>query len=165
MFELTNWQYRLLILDFHPRCVGAAFQHRGCPPCPDRRANQLHRKISSSQQVPWRSTGDSTPNVHRDRVSGVWFHQEFYILGSQLIDQSLNLTVASVVHIVEPQWNPSVEEQAVARALRMGQTKEVKIFRYVMKSTVEEVWITWHLPRPGLILARTSLAFKRRRKS
>ncbi|KIL93375.1 hypothetical protein FAVG1_03355 [Fusarium avenaceum] len=43
-----------------------------------------------------------------------------------------------VVHIVEPQWNPSVEEQAVARALRMGQTKEVKIFRYVMKSTVEE---------------------------
>ncbi|SPJ80180.1 uncharacterized protein FTOL_08572 [Fusarium torulosum] len=50
----------------------------------------------------------------------------------------LNLTAASVVHIVEPQWNPSVEEQAVARALRMGQTKEVKIFRYVMKGTVEE---------------------------
>ncbi|KAM5350499.1 hypothetical protein ACJ41O_007004 [Fusarium nematophilum] len=50
----------------------------------------------------------------------------------------LNLTAASVVHIVEPQWNPSVEEQAVARALRMGQTKEVKIFRYIMKGTVEE---------------------------
>ncbi|CAJ0548932.1 Ff.00g025450.m01.CDS01 [Fusarium sp. VM40] len=50
----------------------------------------------------------------------------------------LNLTAASVVHIVEPQWNPSVEEQAVARALRMGQTKEVKIFRYVMRGTVEE---------------------------
>ncbi|KAF4950907.1 hypothetical protein FSARC_13066 [Fusarium sarcochroum] len=33
----------------------------------------------------------------------------------------------------------TVEEQAVARALRMGQTKEVKIFRYIMKNTVEEV--------------------------
>ncbi|KAJ4266325.1 hypothetical protein NW762_004309 [Fusarium torreyae] len=50
----------------------------------------------------------------------------------------LNLTAANVVHIVEPQWNPSVEDQAVARALRMGQTKEVKIFRYIMKNTVEE---------------------------
>ncbi|KAF5004201.1 hypothetical protein FDECE_9283 [Fusarium decemcellulare] len=50
----------------------------------------------------------------------------------------LNLTVANVVHIVEPQWNPSVEEQAVARALRMGQTKHVKIFRYIMKGTIEE---------------------------
>ncbi|KAF4980976.1 hypothetical protein FZEAL_3133 [Fusarium zealandicum] len=50
----------------------------------------------------------------------------------------LNLTAANTVHIVEPQWNPSVEEQAVARALRMGQTKKVKIFRYIMKGTVEE---------------------------
>ncbi|KAI1467939.1 SNF2 family N-terminal domain-containing protein [Daldinia caldariorum] len=50
----------------------------------------------------------------------------------------LNLAVANQVHIVEPQWNPSVEEQAIARALRMGQTKEVEIFRYVMEKTVEQ---------------------------
>lgn len=96
---------------------------------------------------------------------GYDYIQKFYIPGWQLIDESLNLTAASVVHIVEPQWNPSVEEQAVARALRMGQTKEVKIFRYVMKGTVEEVWITLHSTLPGLILARTSLAFKRRKES
>jgi hypothetical protein len=47
--------------------------------------------------------------------------------------------VATHVHIVEPQWNPSVEEQAIARALRMGQTNSVKVFRYIMKNTVEEV--------------------------
>jgi SNF2 family DNA or RNA helicase len=47
--------------------------------------------------------------------------------------------VATQVHIIEPQWNPSVEEQAIARALRMGQTKSVKVFRYIMKNTVEEV--------------------------
>ncbi|KAJ3459956.1 hypothetical protein MRS44_016029 [Fusarium solani] len=51
----------------------------------------------------------------------------------------LTLTVATQVHIVEPQWNPSVEEQAIARALRMGQTKPVKVFRYMMENTVEEV--------------------------
>ncbi|KAI1808972.1 SNF2 family N-terminal domain-containing protein [Daldinia bambusicola] len=50
----------------------------------------------------------------------------------------LNLAAANQVHIVEPQWNPSVEEQAIARALRMGQTQEVKIFRYIMLKTVEQ---------------------------
>ncbi|KAI0549689.1 SNF2 family N-terminal domain-containing protein [Xylaria curta] len=50
----------------------------------------------------------------------------------------LNLTAANKVHIVEPQWNPSVEEQAIARALRMGQTQEVTIIRYVVENTVEQ---------------------------
>lgn len=51
----------------------------------------------------------------------------------------LNLTVANKVHLVEPQWNPAVEEQAIARALRMGQTRQVTITRYVMKTTIEQV--------------------------
>ncbi|RYC57351.1 hypothetical protein CHU98_g8859 [Xylaria longipes] len=50
----------------------------------------------------------------------------------------LNLTVANRVHIVEPQWNPSVEDQAIARALRMGQTREVMIIRYIVENTVEQ---------------------------
>ncbi|KAK4209149.1 SNF2 family N-terminal domain-containing protein [Rhypophila decipiens] len=44
---------------------------------------------------------------------------------------SLNLTVANYVHIIEPQWNPSVEEQAVGRAVRMGQERTVTIIRYI----------------------------------
>jgi hypothetical protein len=43
------------------------------------------------------------------------------------------------VHLVEPQWNPSVEEQAVARAVRIGQTRPVTVMRYIVKRTVEEV--------------------------
>lgn len=50
----------------------------------------------------------------------------------------LNFTMASRIHIVEPQWNPSVEEQAIARAVRMGQKREVVIFRYVVQDTVEQ---------------------------
>ncbi|KAK3491228.1 SNF2 family N-terminal domain-containing protein [Neurospora hispaniola] len=50
----------------------------------------------------------------------------------------LTLTAASHVHIIEPQWNPSVEEQAIGRARRMGQTKEVVATRYIMKGTVEQ---------------------------
>lgn len=51
----------------------------------------------------------------------------------------LDLTAASCVHLLEPQWNPSLEDQALARAHRLGQTKPVTTFRYVMKNTIEEV--------------------------
>ncbi|KAF2466886.1 uncharacterized protein BDR25DRAFT_305757 [Lindgomyces ingoldianus] len=50
----------------------------------------------------------------------------------------LNLAVASRVYLLEPQWNPSIESQAIGRALRLGQTEQVKIVRYIMAQTVEE---------------------------
>ena len=49
------------------------------------------------------------------------------------------MTVANYVHLVEPQWNPSVEEQAIARAVRIGQTRPVTVMRYIVKKTIEEV--------------------------
>ncbi|QDS76077.1 hypothetical protein FKW77_006002 [Venturia effusa] len=50
----------------------------------------------------------------------------------------LNLTSANRIFIVEPQWNPSVENQAIARAQRLGQGQSVLVTRYKMKRTVEE---------------------------
>ncbi|SLM38846.1 Zinc finger, RING/FYVE/PHD-type [Lasallia pustulata] len=49
----------------------------------------------------------------------------------------LNLTAASHVHIVEPQWNPMVEEQAAARVDRIGQTLPVVIYRYFVENSIE----------------------------
>ncbi|KAK2808657.1 hypothetical protein FQN50_004521 [Emmonsiellopsis sp. PD_5] len=51
----------------------------------------------------------------------------------------LNLASANRVFIVEPQWNPSVENQAVARAMRLGQGQSVLVTRYVVDRTVEMV--------------------------
>ncbi|KAL2121758.1 hypothetical protein VTJ04DRAFT_2213 [Mycothermus thermophilus] len=50
----------------------------------------------------------------------------------------LNLAAANYVHMVEPQWNPAVEDQAVARVLRIGQRREVHIYRYIMENTIEK---------------------------
>ena len=58
---------------------------------------------------------------------------------TDMTNHRLNLVSASRVFIVEPQWNPSVENQAVARAIRLGQTQRVVVTRYVMKNTVEQV--------------------------
>lgn len=49
-----------------------------------------------------------------------------------------SLSVASRLHILEPQWNPSVESQAVGRVLRLGQKRTVTIIRYIVNNTVEQ---------------------------
>lgn len=51
----------------------------------------------------------------------------------------LNLTAASRAYIVEPQWNPMSESQALDRIHRLGQDQEVQTVRYLMKGTWEEV--------------------------
>ncbi|KAF1951046.1 hypothetical protein CC80DRAFT_425457 [Byssothecium circinans] len=51
----------------------------------------------------------------------------------------LDLTATSRVHLLEPQWNPSLEDQALARAHRLGQTQPVTTLRYVMRNSIEEV--------------------------
>lgn len=51
----------------------------------------------------------------------------------------LNLAVASRIYLLEPQWNPSIESQAIGRALRLGQTAQVVVVRYIMNETVEQV--------------------------
>lgn len=50
----------------------------------------------------------------------------------------VNLTAASNAFVMDPWWNPAVEEQAVMRIHRIGQTKRVMIRRFIVKGTVEE---------------------------
>jgi SWI/SNF-related matrix-associated actin-dependent regulator of chromatin subfamily A3 len=57
---------------------------------------------------------------------------------------SLNLATANRVFLVEPQWNPSVENQAIARALRLGQEQAVLVTRYVVDQSVELVCLLIH---------------------
>ena len=50
----------------------------------------------------------------------------------------LNLTAADHVFLLDPWWNPAVEDQAADRAHRIGQTRPVLVHRLVAKDTVEE---------------------------
>ena len=50
----------------------------------------------------------------------------------------LNLTGADTVIHFDPWWNSSVENQATDRAYRMGQTKNVNVFKMIAKGTIEE---------------------------
>src|SRR5258706_6323156 len=50
----------------------------------------------------------------------------------------LNLTAADHVFLLDPWWNPAVEEQAADRAHRIGQDRPVMVYRLVARDTVEE---------------------------
>lgn len=50
----------------------------------------------------------------------------------------LNLTSADSVFLLDPWWNPAVEEQAIARSHRMGQEKPVFVWRFITAGSIEE---------------------------
>lgn len=50
----------------------------------------------------------------------------------------LNIQAASVVILAEPQWNPAIEEQAIARCHRMGQVRVVNVHRLLTEDSVDQ---------------------------
>lgn len=50
----------------------------------------------------------------------------------------LNLTSANTVYVMEPQFNPAAEAQAIDRVHRLGQRREVRTIRYIMNASFEE---------------------------
>ncbi len=60
------------------------------------------------------------------------------ILQIRTCSEGLNLQSYSDVYFVSPHWNPCVEDQAIARCYRMGQTNGVRVFRFYMTDFVLE---------------------------
>jgi SNF2 family DNA or RNA helicase len=50
----------------------------------------------------------------------------------------LNLTAADYVFILDPWWNPAAEMQALNRAHRIGQDKNVFVYRFISSNSIEE---------------------------
>jgi superfamily II DNA or RNA helicase len=79
----------------------------------------------------------------RDRAAVVRRFQEEHDVSAMLISlkaggTGLNLTAADHIFLLDPWWNPAVEDQAADRAHRIGQERPVMIYRLVALDTVEE---------------------------
>ena len=68
----------------------------------------------------------------------------------------LNLTQADYVFIIDPWWNPAAEAQAIARAHRIGQDKQVIAYRFITQNSIEEKIL--HLQDEKRRLAETFIA-------
>jgi len=65
---------------------------------------------------------------------------EFLVLQIQTGCEGLNLQADfSEIYFISPHWNPAIEEQAIARCHRIGQTKPVHVFRFQMTSFDKEI--------------------------
>ena len=65
----------------------------------------------------------------------------------------LNLTAADYVYLLDPWWNPSIEDQAGARAHRIGQSRPVFLHRLIAEDTVEEKILELHARKRALAQA------------
>ncbi len=83
----------------------------------------------------------SVPPVTRQQLVDTFTQREGHAVLLSQIEAGgvgLNVQAASIVIIVEPQWKPSIEEQAIARAYRMGQIRKVQVHRLLAKGSVDE---------------------------
>jgi SNF2 family DNA or RNA helicase len=85
-------------------------------------------------------TGSVPPEQRQLMVDGLTQHRGTAVLIAQIEagGTGLNIQAASVVVLCEPQWKPSIESQAVARAHRMGQVRRVQVHRLLMPESVDQ---------------------------
>jgi superfamily II DNA or RNA helicase len=85
-----------------------------------------------------------TGNVaEKDRKSVIKKFQEdesrkLFLISLRAGGVGLNLTGAGYVFLLDPWWNPAVENQAINRAHRIGQDKNVFVYKFITRNTVEE---------------------------
>lgn len=84
--------------------------------------------------------GSVTPNRRQEIIDDFDNAPAGKVLISQIIagGTGLNIQSASVVIFCEPQLKPSIENQAIARAYRMGQARNVLVYRLLCENTIDE---------------------------
>lgn len=83
----------------------------------------------------------STPISHRQQLVDKYNRDEsidVFLLTTKVGGLGVNLTGANRVIIYDPDWNPSTDIQARERAWRLGQKKEVMIYRLMIAGSIEE---------------------------
>jgi SNF2 family DNA or RNA helicase len=91
-------------------------------------------------RLPWLALTGDTPAALRGEVVDRFQRQEMPLLLASLKagGVGLNLTAADIVIHLDPWWNPAVEEQATARAHRIGQRQPVFVYKLVVEGSIEE---------------------------
>ncbi|RYZ95111.1 MAG: DEAD/DEAH box helicase, partial [Sphingobacteriaceae bacterium] len=99
----------------------------------------IYREYFEDKGIPYvyldgstKNRGDVVQRFQEDEKTRV------FLISIKAGGVGLNLTQADYVFILDPWWNPAVEQQAIDRTHRIGQTKNVFIYKFITKDTVEE---------------------------
>jgi SWI/SNF-related matrix-associated actin-dependent regulator of chromatin subfamily A member 5 len=82
--------------------------------------------------------------AHEDRIAAIDDYNKpdsekyVFLLTTRAGGLGINLTTADIVVLYDSDWNPQADLQAMDRAHRIGQTKQVYVFRFITEGSVEE---------------------------
>lgn len=99
----------------------------------------IFKKHFEAEKIPFAYLDGATRN-RGEIVSEFQENQDLkvFLISIKAGGVGLNLTQADYVFILDPWWNPAVEQQAIDRTHRIGQDKKVFIYKFIAKDTVEE---------------------------
>ncbi|HEY6955792.1 MAG TPA: SNF2-related protein [Flavisolibacter sp.] len=101
----------------------------------------LIREKLTHQGVKFEYFDGSTSAPDREKAIQAFQNDEetrVFLISLKAGGVGLNLTAADYVYIVDPWWNPAVEQQAIDRTHRIGQTKNIFAYRMICKDTIED---------------------------
>jgi chromatin-remodeling ATPase INO80 len=109
--------------------------------------SQMTKMIDLLEEYMWhrkhrymRLDGSSKISARRDMVADFQSREDIFcfLLSTRAGGLGINLTAADTVIFYDSDWNPTVDQQAMDRAHRLGQTKQVTVYRLICKGTIEE---------------------------
>ncbi|CAN5699811.1 hypothetical protein BH11BAC3_BH11BAC3_05410 [soil metagenome] len=101
----------------------------------------LIKEKLKEQGVPFEYFDGSTSITERQRAIENFQNNDecrVFLISLKAGGVGLNLTAADYVYIVDPWWNPAVEQQAIDRTHRIGQTKNIFAYRMICIDTIED---------------------------
>jgi SNF2 family DNA or RNA helicase len=101
----------------------------------------LIREKLKEAEIPFEYFDGSTSTQERERAIQNFQNNEdcrVFLISLKAGGVGLNLTAADYVYIVDPWWNPAVEQQAIDRTHRIGQTKNIFAYRMICVDTIED---------------------------
>ncbi len=114
----------------------------------------LIKKQLQNLKIPYEYFDGSTKPTEREKaVYNFQNNKEsrVFLISLKAGGVGLNLTAADYVYIVDPWWNPAVEQQAIDRTHRIGQTKNIFAYRMICKDTIEEKILTLQKKKKTLV--------------
>ena len=100
--------------------------------------NLLQRQIEGQGVVCYSLTGATRHRQHLIDAFNADKGAAVFLCSIKAGGFGINLTAASYVVLMDPWWNPAVEQQAYARAHRIGQKKNVVVYKLICEDSVEE---------------------------
>lgn len=101
----------------------------------------LIRHKLKEAEIPYEYFDGSTSTHERERAIQNFQNNDtcrVFLISLKAGGVGLNLTAADYVYIVDPWWNPAVEQQAIDRTHRIGQTKNIFAYRMICVDTIED---------------------------